>query len=393
MNPDNQTGLLLDNISVGICIIDKDFKILFWNEFMESYTGYSKSEVQNNYLFDFFPSFKINIYYDRVNNIFNGWPPVILSSRLHNPFFTHHTKKEIIRFQEITITPFNDQKNEINQAIITVTDVTDLTIKHDEQRNLYNKAQEELRMRTEMQEKLAESEQLLRELNSTKDKLFSIIAHDLISPFTSIMGLSQILSQNVIEKDYDGIVEFSKEIISATKKTYDLLLNLLEWSRFQTGRISFHPSDVDFYGIIKDNVALHKSSAEQKGIVIECELLSGIKIFADFNMLNTIVRNLISNAIKYTFKGGKIKISATQNENDIEFSISDTGIGISEKDIERIFNLESKISTTGTANEIGSGLGLVLCKEFIDIHNGKINVSSLIGKGSNFRVILPQKMM
>jgi PAS domain S-box-containing protein len=390
MKLDSWTGTLLDNISVGICIIDKDYKILFWNEYMEVYTGYSKHEVQDNYLFQFFPAFNNTMYRERIDNIFNGWPPVILSSRLHNPFFTSRDSKESNIFQEITVTPQTGEDNEIQQAVFTITDVTDLTIKLDEQKNLYNKAQDEIRIRSEIQEKLTISEQRLRELNSTKDKFFSIIAHDLRSPFNSIMGLCEVLSERIVEKNYENIEQYSKAIISAARKTFTLLENLLEWTQLQTGRIRFNPTQFDLTIIINDNIELFGSSANQKEITIEAEIEPDLNIYADFNMINTVVRNLLSNAIKYTSKDGIIKIHASQNNHETVFSIQDTGVGIKEQDIDKIFRIDVQYSTLGTADESGSGIGLILCKEFIERHNGKIWVESQLGKGSIFRVTIPR---
>jgi PAS domain S-box-containing protein len=389
MNLDSWTGALLDNISVGICIIDKDYKVLFWNEYMESYTGYTKYDVQTNYLFHFFPAFKDKIYRERIDNIFNGWPPVILSSRLHNAFFNARMSKGNSRFQEITVTPQVDAQGEVQHAVFTITDVSDLTTRLDEQKSLYNKAQDEIRIRTEMQGKIEISEKRLRELNSTKDKFFSIIAHDLMSPFNSILGLCEILSQNINDKDYQNIDEYSQAIISSSRKAFALLVNLLEWSRLQTGRISFNPVRINFKTIINDNIELFKNSALQKEVLIETDIQPDLNIFADYNMINTVVRNLLSNAIKYTSKSGNIRISALQNAQLTEFSIHDTGVGIREEDIDKIFRLDIQFSTTGTANESGSGLGLMLCKEFVEKHNGKIWVESKLDKGSTFKFNLP----
>jgi PAS domain S-box len=389
MNLDRWTGGLLDNISVGICIIDKDYKVLFWNEYMEAYTGYEKDEVQNYYLFHFFPVFKDKIYRERIDNIFNGWPPVILSSRLHNAFFNSRNNKGNSRFQEITVTPQVDSNGEVQQAVFTITDVSDLTTRLDEQKSLYNKAQDEIRIRTEMQEKIAVSEKALRELNSTKDKFFSIIAHDLMSPFNSILGLCEILSQNINDKDYQHIEEYSQAIISASRKAFALLVNLLDWSRLQTGRISFNPVQINFKTIINDNIELFKNSALQKEVLIETDIQPDLKIVADYNMINTVVRNLLSNAIKYTSKSGNIRISSSQNAEETEFSIKDTGVGIREEDIDKIFRLDIQFSTPGTVNESGSGLGLMLCKEFIEKHNGKIWVESKLDKGTIFKFVVP----
>jgi signal transduction histidine kinase len=357
---------------------------------MEDYTGFGKDEIQQKLLFDVFPAFQNIIYESRINNIFDGWPPVILSSRLHTPFFLSKDIYNAKRYQDIIITPVYSENNTINNVLITVNDVTDLTNKLEEQKKLYLKSQEELNVKTEIQEKLIKSEKQLKELNATKDKFFSLIAHDLISPFNVILGYSDLLTKALLDKDYKDIEEFSQLIYNATKRTHSLLVNLLDWSRIQTGRISFVPVVVNVLDVVGEILELSKNSASQKEIEIDVDIQTGLIVVADINMLNTIFRNLISNAIKYTPQHGKINISAFYNSNnEFEFSIQDTGIGIRHDDIEKIFSIDVNYSTVGTANESGTGLGLMLCKEFIERHKGKIWVESKIYEGSNFRFKLP----
>jgi PAS domain S-box-containing protein len=391
---ENNQYSVLDSVSVGICIIDKDYIVRFWNEFMEDYTGFSKDEIQQNLLFDVFPAFQNKLYETRINNIFEGWPPVILSSRLHTPFFLSKEIYNSKRYQDIIITPVFSDDNSINHALITVNDVTDLTEKLEEQKKLYVKSQEELNVKTEIQEKLIKSEKQLKELNSTKDKFFSLIAHDLISPFNIILGYSDMLAQSVNVKDYKEVEEFSQLIFNATKRTHSLLINLLDWSRLQTGRISFNPVVVNVFDVINEILGLSKNSASQKEIYINVDIKQGLIVIADQNMLNTVFRNLISNAIKYTPLNGLINISAFYNpKSEFEFSIRDTGVGIKSDDIDKIFSIDVNFSTTGTANETGTGLGLMLCKEFIERHKGKIWAESKINEGSNFRFTIPSQFL
>jgi signal transduction histidine kinase len=361
---------------------------------MEDYTGFSKDEIQQNLLFDVFPAFQNKIYEARINNIFNGWPPVILSSRLHTPFFLSKDFYKSKRYQDIIITPVFSDDNSIDHALITINDVTDLTEKLEEQKKLYLKSQEELNVKTEIQEKLIKSEKQLKELNSTKDKFFSLIAHDLISPFNIILGYSDMLVQSVNVNNFKEVEEFSQLIFNATKRTHSLLVNLLDWSRLQTGRISFNPVVVNVFDVINEILGLSKNSASQKEIYINVEIKQGLIVIADQNMLNTVFRNLISNAIKYTPQNGLINISALYNsKSEFEFSIRDTGVGIKSDDIDKIFSIDVNFSTTGTANETGTGLGLMLCKEFIERHKGKIWVESKINEGSNFRFTIPSQFL
>lgn len=236
---------------------------------------------------------------------------------------------------------------------------------------------------------LIENESRLRELNATKDKFFSIIAHDLKSPFTSIIGLSELLVEQVGRKDYEGIDEYATMIQSSSWRAMDLLTNLMEWSRAQTGRMEFSPVSFDLGELINEVTQLLNDSAKQKSIAVSIRLQTAITLFADKPMINTILRNLISNAIKYTNIGGKIEISAFLREKEVEVSVSDNGVGIKNEALGKLFHIEESISTPGTQDEEGTGLGLILCKDFVVKHGGKIRVESEAGNGSTFVFTIP----
>lgn len=237
--------------------------------------------------------------------------------------------------------------------------------------------------------KAEESEARFRELNATKDKLFSIISHDLRSPFTSIIGFSNMLAERVSIKDYDGIVEYARIIRDSSWRVMDLLMNLLEWSNTQTGKMDYCPEYIDLASLIKEASALSSGGAQQKSINILIDIPDNVTAFADKTMISTILRNLISNAIKFTHLHGKIVLSVKENHNGLLVSVSDNGVGLSKKRIENIFRFEESKSTTGTQREHGTGLGLLLCKEFVLKHGGKIWVESEFGKGSTFSFTIP----
>lgn len=243
--------------------------------------------------------------------------------------------------------------------------------------------------RKRAEENLKESENRLRELNATKDKFFSIIAHDLKSPFTSIIGLSELLADQVSKKDYNGIDEYADMIQTSSWRAMDLLTNLMEWSRSQTGRMEFKPVNINLVRLIEEATALLQESANQKNITISKFLPASLISFADKSMINTILRNLISNAIKYTNTGGKIEISAFQGEKELTISVSDDGVGINEENLNRLFLIEAGGSTRGTRDEEGTGLGLILCKEFVSKHHGNIWAESVPGQGSRFAFTIP----
>jgi len=242
----------------------------------------------------------------------------------------------------------------------------------------------DLTERKKAEETLRESEAKLSETNAQKDKFFSIIAHDLINPFNSIMGFSELLMDRINEKDYNGIDEYAQMILQSSKQSMDLLKNLLEWSRAQTGRLQFNPENFDLVDLIGQYMMLFDLIACQKAISIHKVLPPEIMVFADKQMISTVLRNLISNAIKFTIKGGEIHISAEKRADEILVSVSDNGVGIAPERLEKLFRIDENNSTPGTNNENGTGLGLILCKEFVKNHGGKIWGESVNGKGSTF---------
>jgi len=244
--------------------------------------------------------------------------------------------------------------------------------------------------RKKAEEALKESEVRLRELVATKDKFFSIISHDLKNPFNSILGLSNLLVEQIQEKNFDGIEEYAAIIQKSSMQVFDLLVNLLEWSRLQTGRIEFSPEYVEMVSLINEVTELFGDSVRQKSITICKELPRNMLIFADKAMISTILRNLISNAIKFTHPQGQIVISAELKKDKVIIAIQDNGVGIKNERIEKLFRIEETQSTVGTKNEKGTGLGLILCKEFIEKHGGKIWVESEVGKGSTFYFTIPK---
>jgi len=229
----------------------------------------------------------------------------------------------------------------------------------------------------------------LEVMNATKDKFFSIIAHDLINPFNSILGFSDLLVKSQTDNKMKDSAAYASIIHASARNAFSLLENLLEWSRSQTGGITYNPQNIDFERLVQKSVNLCKSLAEVKGIEMQISNLKNISIKADENMLNTVMRNLITNAIKYTPKGGKVIISAQLSKSFLEVAVTDTGIGMSNEIMSKLFKIHQIKSVEGTNKEKGTGLGLFLCKTFIENHGGKIWVESELGKGSCFRFTIP----
>jgi len=244
----------------------------------------------------------------------------------------------------------------------------------------------------EINKKLKESEKNLSELNATKDKLFSIIAHDLKNPFNALIGFSDILERNFNYLTDSEKKEYISVISESAQNLYKLLDNLLQWTRAQTGSINYIPEKFKLEPLIKQEVANLNANAEKKRINVSVNASTAISVYADKNSIATVIRNLLSNAIKFTDIGGTIEIIAGESKDFpkmAEVVVKDSGVGIDQDDLERIFMIDGSYSTKGTANETGTGLGLLLCHEFVTKNNGKIWVNSSKGSGSEFHFTIP----
>jgi len=243
--------------------------------------------------------------------------------------------------------------------------------------------------RKEIEIELKQTIQQLHNLNATKDKLFSIIAHDLRSPFSSILGVSQLMKRNLHKYNVSKIENYLNGLISTAENTLNLLDNLLNWAKTQTGDIRLNIQKVNLKDEVNETLGALNSMASLKKITIHNLELNDLYIKADKSMLNTVLRNLISNAIKFTSIGGKINIYNINIGNKIEIVISDNGMGMNPENQQKLFNIKTNNTSFGTLNEKGSGLGLVLCKEIIDKHQEEIWVESELNKGSKFIFTMP----
>jgi len=230
----------------------------------------------------------------------------------------------------------------------------------------------------------------LQELNATKDKFFSIIAHDLRSPFQGFMGLTEVMAEDITRFSLTELSNLTKGMNSSANNLYKLLLNLLDWAQMQQGVESFNPIEIVLSEIVSQNIDLIIKRGEQKGIDIIIEIPENQTVYADEAMLNSILRNLLSNAVKFTRQSGKIHLLSKETENKmIEFSVTDNGIGMTDDFCKKLFKIEEKVGRKGTDGEKSTGLGLLLCKEFVEKHGGKIWVESRENLGSTFYFTLP----
>lgn len=285
-------------------------------------------------------------------------------------------KKQLIELAKNldSISEYNEKLQQLNEEIAFMREILDNVMT--ERNNLI--------------EELSIVKEKLDLLNLQKDKVCSIIAHDLRSPFSGLLGISKMLSDNLQSLTQEEIQDFAKALKDSIESTYKLLENLLEWSRLQRGMIPFKPDYFNFGELVAEVAAVQEVKANEKGIAIVNNVPNDLIVYADYNMLNTVLRNLVSNAIKFTPRGGKVEIASKDNGDSIEVSVKDTGIGIPEEMIPQLFKVGAKTSRSGTEGESSSGFGLILCKELIDKHLGKIWVESQVDKGTTFYFTIPQ---
>jgi signal transduction histidine kinase len=229
----------------------------------------------------------------------------------------------------------------------------------------------------------------LKELNASKDKFFSIIAHDLKNPFSTIIGFSEILKEDLSSQPDGRPKEFSKMIHASAIQTFRLLENLLEWANSQRGKIVFNPQKIKFSDLLNEELFTLNDIAAGKNIEITSFVPENLTILADKNMIKTILRNLVSNAIKFTHRNGKVAIKVSVDNSSAEVEVSDNGIGMTSDTISKLFRIDANLSTPGTEKEKGTGLGLFLCKEFVEKHGGKIWIRSEAGTGTSFFFTIP----
>lgn len=236
---------------------------------------------------------------------------------------------------------------------------------------------------------LEKNAQELKSLNDTKDKFFGIIAHDLKNPFSSLLGATEYLYKEIEKHDRKKIRMLAKILFESAQSGFDILTNLLEWSRAQTGSLAYDPEEVSMAGLVDKNISLVAVIANSKNIGISTNLEPGLTLIADENMLNTVLRNLLTNALKFTPSGGKVNIEATRSDGKVHVTVRDSGTGIPEEDLDKLFRIDVKYVNSGTNDERGTGLGLILCKEFINRHGGEIWVESRLNEGSVFHFTIP----
>ena len=350
---------LVENIWEGIGIVDTDEKFIFANPAAENIMGVEPGRLVGRNLKEFI-SKKELLKIQRQT--------IIRSEGLKSTYELEINSEGDKRILLVTATPQFDKKETYTGTFGIFRDITD---------------------RKNAEQALKKNEAKLKDLNATKDKFFSIIAHDLKNPLNTIVAFSELILNNFNKYEPQKISKFLEAIHQSSQQAYVLLENLLIWAHSQTGIIRFNPHNLSVNHLISDNINLLINQAIEKNISIVFSLKDDYMVSADKNMADTILRNLLTNAIKYTPSGGKIDVYTELYRQQVRIYIKDSGIGMSSKVRNSLFLIDKTVSIPGTANEKGTGLGLILCKDFVEKHGGKIWVESEPEKGSNFVFSLP----
>ena len=344
-----------------VVITDKGGKIIYVNPKFTQLTGYSSSEAIGNSPSILKSGMQNSDYYKTL------WTTISSGKEWHGEFHNRKKNGELF-WEEAFIAPVKNVKNEIEYYIAIKENITKRKI---------------------TEQALLDSEKKLRELNATKDKFFSIIAHDLKSPIGNIKTFLDIILDNRAnnnQENFDLYIKMLKENISAT---YSMLENLLSWARSQQGIIPYLPENIVYKSLTDETIALLTLVANKKQIQLINNIPENLMVYCDKNMIVTVILNLISNAIKFSFANTTVTVSAYIESGFIRTNITDQGVGIKTDDLSNVFDKNKYYSTYGTDYEKGHGLGLTLCTEFIEKHGGTLNVTSEYGKGSTFYFTVP----
>lgn len=344
---------LAESIKDVFFSFDNDFYFTYWNKQADKHYGKNYREVIHKHKYEIFPELmgsELDEFYSMVMR--RGEPGTFITQTFHD---------DNAEYFEVNAHPYEKGLS------VFLKDITERILS---------------------EKKIKSSEEELKKLNASKDKFFSIVAHDLRSPFHGLIGISDILLEEFDELDRNSIKQYLTSINKTTKNLFKLIENLLSWSRLQTGKIEYHPENIDLYEATLYSVNLLSPYAANKQITIVNNIAKETHVFGDEKMIVSVLENLLSNAIKFSYPNSKIEIDCNQNVTDIQINVKDYGVGLSDEEMAMLFKLDSGFSTIGTNNEKGTGFGLLICKDMIEKMGGKIFANCKKNNGSIFTFML-----
>ncbi len=364
---------LTKNNSLGIALFTTEGELLYANDFMKSFFKGDAKECLLN------PTFEKLISTGSSNSlIFEGYMTLGDYSSVNTSIWSQVYRKnaKLLILGGIEAQQCIEQNKKLHQLNREITDLHRELIQ--KKKSLENTLKQ-----------LNTTNEELKELNATKDKFFSIIGHDLKNPFNSLLGMNDLLIQNADKYSPEKVRHFAEQMHNSAKSAHNLLENLLEWARIQRGELEPDLKEVDPVEVINEVKELTEPLANSKDINVQTVPEGNDPVLADKEMLKTVLRNLVTNSLKYTYSQGIVIINTQRLEHHLQFTVSDTGIGIPPEYLNRLFEIECNLSQEGTEKEKGTGLGLILCKEFVEKQGGKIWVESELGEGSDFHFTIP----
>lgn len=384
---ENQLKAIFNVVGSGIMIIDSEsMRIVEINDTAIRMIGTGKDEIVGHICHDFVcPAEKGNCPVKDLKHKVEQSEKILLTASGNKRFIIKtvipitFNGKDCYLESFMDVTELKENEKELKRLNLELQDSNSLIETNLHQKNM-------------LIQELTETKEKLEKINSEKDKFFSIIAHDLKSPFSGFLGLTRVIAENSQDFTREELHEFGIGIQQSATNLYKLLENLLEWSVLQRDSYRFDPVNVDFHKFVEDVFLAVKDAAWMKRIDLRNTVPAGMEVFADVSMLNSILRNIVTNAVKFTPISGQISVSAEDQENEIIIAVKDSGIGMDEFILRNMFSLSQKISRKGTEGEPSTGLGLILCKEFMDKHEGTIRVESEVGNGSTFFLTFPKRL-
>lgn len=392
--------ILKNNNAIKLLIDRETFQIVDSNELAQNFYGFNEEELQQKQIFeinaltkdevieeyerateenrDYFESRQKDAN-DNIKKVIVRSTPISLSGKNYFYLVIHELENDEEE-------PLQEEKPEVKEPAIYPLPSSVEKAEFDNDLDIIEKNARDLVI---LSNKLAESEKKLKEINASKDRFFSIISHDLKNSFFSIMSLSKKLADPASNEPDELKAHRAQLLHENSKKLYSFLENLLTWARVQRGETIYEPDNKNLREITSEITDIFKLKADEKNITLENNVDEKIEIFADENMVKTILRNLVSNAINFTKSSGNVKILSKLKDDEVVVTVKDDGAGISEENQKKLFRIDKKHIGRNTEGEKGTGLGLILCKEFIEKHGKEIWVESELGKGSRFNFTLP----
>ncbi|TAE29546.1 MAG: PAS domain S-box protein [Candidatus Kapaibacterium sp.] len=384
---------IFDRAPLAISVLNPQGKLISHNERLAKLLGYTHEElVQLDFLTCVHPDFRDRseeLFYELLTGAINSLSLELQYIRKDgSPIWINLTSSVVRDKQQrpLFVIRMLEDISERKNAEANMTHYTTLVAEHREA--LERQSDLLLQLNGEMMQKQRE----LEDINRSKDKFFSIISHDLRSPFSSLIGISKLISEGIHDLSSDDLVELASAMHLQTQNVYDFMENLLKWAQAHTGRMEYKPNVMLLAEISGSVEMLMREAATAKGLVLENKVAPDVAVFIDENMIRSVVQNLVSNALKFTPSGGRVSIEVAplaDNTKMIEVRVRDTGVGMSHEDAQKLFRIDIVHTTKGTEDETGSGLGLILCKELVEKNKGKIRVESVQGQGTTFAFTVP----